>query len=115
MTTITSHDYHLETGLQRHQAASLDDAYGQAVRLLLAGEPLVDIMQMHHVPTCWDICGINIGRGEMLHRLHPSSHIVKPASGMGSTATFPPYVWRRLPEQQQHALESFTHQEIRIP
>lgn len=86
-------DYFVTTPSSRQPVPTLEGAYRLAWRLLQGGEPEVEIRQLKTAPDVW---GPPTGQEGLLHRLVPAEHPVAPASGHGSTATFPPYVWRLL-------------------
>jgi hypothetical protein len=80
---------------QRQQCPTLNDAYRLAWKLLQDGILVVDVFQHKLTADCW---GPATGRDELLHHLAPAVHPIAPTGGHGSTATFPPYVWRMLHE-----------------
>ena len=84
-------------------AASAGQALGIASRLLLAGVPVVHVLERNDGPTCWDSSGRHSGEWALLQRLAPAECSVAPA-GHWSTAAFPPYFWRQLPQLQRLAL-----------
>ena len=88
-------DYFITTATARAACLDLDDAYWQAWRLLQGGCPCVEIRQVKRLADCW---GPPTGDEGLLHRLAPGEHPIAPSGGYGSTATFPPYAWRRLHE-----------------
>lgn len=92
---MTAADYFIATATTTAPCLDLRDAYWQAYRLLRDGVSCVEILQRKHVADCW---GEPTGEDGLLHRLAPAEHPIAPAFGTGSTATFPPYIWRWLHE-----------------
>jgi hypothetical protein len=88
--------YFVETVHFRSQCATLDEAHRLAWKLLQEGEPFVDIIQRKLTGNCW---GPATGEDGLLHHLAPGEYPIAPVSGHGSTATFPPYIWRMLTQE----------------